>query len=88
MVDRPVEDRLCDKISDRMVEWLTDELQSNQWRYEVDGKPPELRFCKEPDLWPMFVDLSEQRFEVTCEVFVHPVVKGSPADTSLDEEPT
>lgn len=78
-------DMLCNSISNYVFEWLIEQLGHKNWRFEVDGLYPGLQFSLDPDVWPIFVDIGDERYAVECEVFVRRITKGGPDDTTCTE---
>lgn len=78
-------DMLCNSISNYVFELLIEQLGYKNWRFEVNGLYPELQFGRDPDVWPIFVDIGDERYAVECEVFVRRIAKDGPDDTTCTE---
>lgn len=85
MSDRPVEDRLCDKIDQIVFEHLADSLDVRCGQFAIDGMKPQLQFTRDPNVYPLFVDLGEERLAIEVDVSVWKIVKGSRQDTTCSE---
>lgn len=86
MSDRPIEDRLCGRLTDVIFEYLTEKLHSGNFDLSIDGLKPELLFSRDPDVYPLFVDIGDQRLMIEVDVTVWPVEKGSALDITCSEE--
>lgn len=86
MSDRPIEDQLRDRIDNALFDLLIDRIQSRPTDYAVNGAKPELLFTRDPEIYPLVVDLGDDRFTIEVDVTVRKIDKGSEQDPSCTEE--
>jgi hypothetical protein len=79
--ERTAGDKLSDHLSDRIFGWLIDELEYGSW---TDFRPVLLE-DHDPEVYPLVVDIGDERYLVEVDVTVHQIERGGPSDWSQPE---
>jgi len=79
---RTMGDQLGEAIGDHIWEWLIEKLEYGGWRFGDEDHRPVLLEDEDPDVYPLFVDIADERYLIDVDVTVHRIDKGGSSDWS------